>query len=190
MYEFGELMIFDLLKISAMTTVVTGNTTWLVGSATLYCILKILTDRFQYLPTGAQYALSRMFQNACLSYFRIEHATPSVMVRCRDWVRPQVIMTGPHGVFNMGGIVSIMTSDYADKNVVCALDPKLVHYAWFQPILHMAGSQGMIPLRHASITAEMHIASRDLMVIPGGFVETNTGNEHYATMDDSRWDYW
>ena len=173
-----------------VTAAITGSWQYTVGSTALYGAIKVLTDRFACLPESTQRALAVHVQRAFLSYFRIEHVTPSVMVRSRDWKQPQLIMTGPHGVFTMGGFVSSMTSDHLRKHVVCAIDPTLIRCCWFEPIVHMVGSMGVIPLRHAAICAEMRSATRDLMVIPGGFVETNTGNETYATMDDSKWDYW
>ena len=157
------------------------------GSALLLC--HVFFASFASWPTALRHRLSRAFRRGFLSYFTIEHKTPSVVVSTQEWQRPQVILTGPHGVFNMCGIASILTEDQTDKQLVCAIAPVMV-YTWFEPILHMAGSMGMIPLRHAAINKEMTAAARDLMVIPGGFVETNTGNEHFATMDESKWDYW
>jgi hypothetical protein len=58
-------------------------------------------------------------------------------------------------------------------------------------MFRMTGLDGMIPLSHTAIQREMRRnAHRDLVVIPGGFIETNTGNEHFSTMADVTWDYW
>ena len=92
-------------------------------------------------------------------------------------------------MFNMGGIRSILTPLFEDKNIVCAIAPVMA-YTWFEPILRLAGTDGMIKLNHKSIQVEMMGGHRDLIVIPGGFVETNTGNEEFATMDESKWGYW
>jgi hypothetical protein len=90
----------------------------------------------------------------------------------------------------MGGIRSVITPEYEDKKLVVAVAPTM-SYTWFEPILRLTGADGMLPLHHATIQKEMmHNATRDIIVIPGGFVETNTGNEEFSTMDDSKWAYW
>jgi hypothetical protein len=90
----------------------------------------------------------------------------------------------------MGGIRSVITPEYKDKKLVVAVAPAMA-YTWFEPILRLAGTDGMLPLQHANIQKEMtHNTGRDIITIPGGFVETNTGNEHFSTIDDSKWAYW
>lgn len=155
--------------------------------ATLYVLVKCMTNNMHY--TAPFETLKQRFQEGFRRYFQLTPLTASVIVRVRDWKSPQVIMTGPHGCFNMGGMRSVITTDGLDKNIVCALAPAM-SYAFFEAIVRLAGLQGMIPLRHSSICAEMLRSSRDLMVIPGGFVETNTGNEKFSTMYDGTWEYW
>lgn len=153
-----------------------------------YITGKCLTDSIEH-TTMFPYC-QRIFQTTFKQFFTLRYLTPTVIVSVTDWTRPQVIMTGPHGVCNMGGIRSIITSDTEpEKNVVCAITP-VVNWTYFTPILRLAGAMGMISLNHHNITEEMKRAKRDIIVIPGGFVETNTGNEKFATMDDSKWGYW
>jgi hypothetical protein len=83
----------------------------------------------------------------------------------------------------------MITPLFEDKHLVCAIAPMMAH-TWFEPILRLAGTDGMIALNHKSIHAEMSAGHRDMIVIPGGYVETNTGNEEFATMDESKWAYW
>jgi hypothetical protein len=159
------------------------------GVVCFYLGVKILTDQVGLLPARHFHTLKVYFQRSFLHYFTMVRLTPSLTVSKDQWERPQVIMTGPHGVFNMGGIRSMITPLFEDKHVVCAIAP-IMTYTWFEPILRLAGTEGMIALDHKSIQVEMSSGQRDIMVIPGGFVETNTGNEEFATMYDSKWEYW
>ena len=100
-----------------MIAAMAGSWQYTVGSTALYGAIKVLTDRFTCLPDDAQRALAVHLQRAYL----------------------QLIMTGPHGVFALGGFVSGMTSDHLPKNVVCAIDPNLIRYGWIQPLVPMMG---------------------------------------------------
>jgi hypothetical protein len=167
-----------------------GTRTYACVALCLYSGVKVLVDRIDLLPESYSRTLKIHFRQAVNRYFRLQHLTPSIIVPAEQWERPQVILTGPHGVFNMGGIRSIINPELKDTNIVCAIAPVMAH-TWFEPILRLAGSVGMLPLDHQSITSEMsRNKNRDIMVIPGGFVEANTGNDHFSTMDDSKWEYW
>lgn len=178
------LMLASVVPASLLYGTLTG-----VKISAVYAIIRLLSENYDLAPQYVKKSLERWFMSSFLQYFRMTNLTPTLFVSKRAWTRPQVVMIGPHGVFNMGGFRSFITDDMQPKNIVCAIDSAMQH-SWFQPILRMAGSDGMIPLRHSSIEAEMWRAGRDLVVIPGGFVETNTGSEHTATMDTSKWAYW
>jgi len=179
-----------MLVVSTVVCMAVPNTRLLSPSLfSMYLLVKTSTDRIGMLPTHYFRILQVRFQRSFINYFTMVRLTPPLTVSKDQWKRPQVIMTGPHGVFNMGGIRSMVTPLFEDKNVVCAIAPAM-GYTWFEPILRLAGTDGMISLDHKSIQVEMSSAQRDIIVIPGGFVETNTGNEEFATMDDSKWAYW
>lgn len=179
-----------LLCIGGITSLVYDPTNYIsIYPLMLYALGKVVSDTIDTTSPSGFRQLQIAFQTSFTRYFRMNHLTPSVVVPTSSWSRPQVIMTGPHGVFNMGGIRSILTSDHTEKNIICAIAP-IMGYTWFQLILRLAGTHGMLPLDHGSVQQEMSRGTRDIMVIPGGYVETNTGNEHGATMDSSKWDYW
>ena len=179
-----------ILFVSGLLCLVTPETrVYATAPMSLYIAGKVASDHFDLLSDTTQDVLKRRFQSAFMAYFRLQHLTPSVVVSVENWERPQVIMSGPHGVFNLGGIRSIMTATHEDKKIICAIAPAM-GYMWFDHILRMGGIDGMMPLQHQSIQNEMVRASRDIMVITGGFIETNTGNENFATMSDDTWDYW
>jgi hypothetical protein len=179
-----------MLGTSLLSLPMTITRDYTMTTMSVYVALKLVSDHIDSLPAPILRLCQHRFQEAFYRYFPMEFSTPSVVVSSDDWERPQIILTGPHGVFNMGGIRSIIVTGYKNKRLICAMAPTMA-YTWLEPILRLMGTDGMIPLNHKSIQSEMsRETQRDLIVIPGGFIETNTGNEVFSTMDDSKWEYW
>lgn len=133
----------------------------------------------------------RPFQDGLMRSLQLVHRTPSVVVSTENWKRPQIIITGPHGIFCLGVLRSILTPDHSNKRLVCATAP-IMWYSCMHLIARLCGmsGNGILPLKHRHIEREMYRGHRDIAVISGGFVETNTGNVDFATMHDSKWAYW
>jgi hypothetical protein len=156
----------------------------------LYVSVKLLSDRIDRLPADILRQCQVRFQQALVNYFPMEHLTPSVLVASEDFERPQVILTGPHGIFTMGAARSTIISGYKSKRLIVAMAP-VMSTTWMKMVLRLIGTDDMLPLNHTAVQAEMSgDTTRDLIVIAGGFIELNTGNEIFSTMDDSKWAYW
>jgi hypothetical protein len=120
-------------------------------------------------------------------YFKLEYLTPSVFVSKKDWIKPQIIISGPHGLFSFAIARSI-----TDKinNCIFGIDNTLTYNPLITMFLKFGGLNGVLGLKHKKIIKELSNKKQDILVIPGGFVEASSCSETCNTMYSKQWSYW